>query len=49
MQFRVESFNAFNHPNLRIPVDLPDDSDVVRVTITADEGREWQFALKPIF
>ena len=49
MQFRVGSFNAFNHPNFQIPVDLPGDSDVGRVTGAANEGCEWQFALKRIF
>ncbi|HKQ90377.1 MAG TPA: hypothetical protein VJZ77_06830, partial [Blastocatellia bacterium] len=49
LQFRAESFNAFNRPNFQIPVNLLDDSDVGRVRITANEGREWQFALKLIF
>ncbi len=49
LQFRAESFNAFNHPNFQIPVNFLDDSDVARVRITANEGREWQFALKLIF
>jgi hypothetical protein len=49
LQFRAESFNAFNRPNFQIPVNFLDDSDVGRVTITANEGREWQFALKLIF
>ncbi len=49
LQFRAESFNAFNHPNFQIPVNFLDDSDVGRVRITANEGREWQFALKLIF
>jgi hypothetical protein len=49
LQFRAETFNAFNHPNFQIPVNFLDDSDVGRVRITANEGREWQFALKLIF
>jgi hypothetical protein len=50
LQFRGESFNAFNHPNFQIPmIERVDDSDVGRVRITANEGREWQFALKPLF
>ena len=28
---------------------LPDNTDVGRVRIMANEGREWQFALKLIF
>jgi hypothetical protein len=49
LQFRAESFNAFNHPNFQIPVNFLDDNDIARVRITANEGREWQFALKLIF
>ena len=49
LQLRAESFDAFNHPNFQIPVNFLDDSEVGRVTITANEWREWQFALKLIY
>jgi Carboxypeptidase regulatory-like domain len=49
LQFRVESFNAFNHPNFQIPVNLLDRSDAAQLTRTANEAREWQVALKLIF
>lgn len=49
LQFRAESFNGFNHPNFQVPVFLLDRSDVGRVTLTANEGREFQFALKLVF
>ncbi len=49
LQFRIESFNAFNHPNFQIPVNLLDRSDAGQLTRTANEGREWQVALKLIF
>ena len=49
LQFRAETFNAFNHPNFQIPVFLLDRTDAGRVNHTANEGREFQFALKLIF
>lgn len=61
IQFRAEAFNVFNHPNYQVPgFILPDDltltidqirasSTIGRVTATANEGRELQFALKLLF
>jgi hypothetical protein len=49
VQFRVESFNVFNTPNYQVPVFQLDTSNVGRVTQTATEGREFQFALKFFF
>jgi len=49
VQFRAESFNVLNHPNFQVPVFLLDRSDVGQFTATANEGREFQFALKLLF
>jgi hypothetical protein len=49
LQFRVESFNVFNHPNFQVPVFQLDASNVGQVYQTATEGREFQFALKLLF
>ena len=49
LQFRVEAFNIFNTPNYQVPVFQLDTSNVGRVSQTATEGREFQFALKLIF
>jgi hypothetical protein len=42
-------FNATNRPNFQVPVFLLDRTDVGRVTATANEGREFQFALRFYF
>ncbi len=49
LQLRAEAFNAFNHPNFLVPAFRLDNSNVGRVTQTANEGRELQFAAKIIF
>ena len=49
LQFRVETFNVFNTPNFQVPVFQLDLSNVGRVTQTATEGREFQFAVKLLF
>ena len=42
-------YNVFNHPNFQAPVFLLDRSNVGQVTATANEAREFQFALKWFF
>ena len=49
MQFRAEAFNVFNRANYQVPVFLLDRSDVATYTSTANEAREFQFALKLLF
>jgi hypothetical protein len=49
LQVRAEAFNVFNHANYQVPVFLLDRSDVGRVTATANETREWQFAVRVLF
>ena len=49
LQFRVETFNLFNTPNYQVPVFRLDNSNVGRVSQTATEGREFQFAVKLLF
>jgi hypothetical protein len=46
---RIEAFNVFNTANFQVPVFLLDRSDVATYTSTANEGREWQLALKLLF
>jgi len=49
IQIRAEAFNVMNHPNYQLPVFLLDRSDAGRVTATANQAREWQFAIRIIF
>jgi len=49
LQFRAEIFNVTNRSNFQVPVFLLDRTDVGRVTATANEGRELQFALRLYF
>ena len=48
VQFRVEFFNALNHPNLG-PPGLTIGDDAGEITTTATRQRQIQFALKYIF
>ena len=48
LQFRVEFFNAFNHPNLGAPgLGIGDDAGII--TDTSTRERQIQFALKFLF
>jgi Carboxypeptidase regulatory-like domain len=49
LQVRMEVFNLLNTANFQVPVFLLDRSDVGTYTSTANEAREWQFALKLMF
>ena len=49
LQFRAEAFNIFNTSNFQVPVFQLDASNVGRVTQTATEAREFQFAVKFLF
>lgn len=49
MQVRAEAFNVLNRANYQVPVFLLDRSDVATYTSTANEAREFQFALKLLF
>lgn len=49
LQARMEAFNLLNTANFQVPVFLLDRSDVGTYTATANEAREWQFALKLLF
>ena len=49
LQARAEVFNLFSTANFQVPVFLLDRSDVATYTSTANEAREWQFAVKLLF
>lgn len=49
LQLRAEAFNLLNHPNYQLPVFLLDQSNVGRVTATANNAREWQLAARLMF
>ncbi len=49
VQFRAESFNLMNHPNLGLPVTAIGNPRVGTITDTANPGRENQLALKLYF
>jgi hypothetical protein len=48
MQFRAETFNAWNHPNLTGPNTSPTSTAFGTIT-GQDQTRSWQFALKVEF
>jgi len=48
MQFRAETFNAWNHPNLSAPNTSPTSTAFGMIT-GQDQPRSWQFALKLTF
>jgi hypothetical protein len=45
-QFRAEVYNAWNHTNFNSPNTSPANSAFGRITGTAGDSRNWQFALK---
>ena len=45
-QFRAEAYNAWNHTNFNAPNTAPTNSAFGRITGTAGDARNWQFALK---
>jgi outer membrane receptor protein involved in Fe transport len=49
LQLRMEAFNLLDTANFQVPVFLLDRSDVGTYTSTANEAREWQFAVKLLF
>jgi outer membrane receptor protein involved in Fe transport len=49
LEFRVEMFNAFNHPIYGIPVREFSNSNFGRVTGTANRARQIQLSLKFLF
>jgi hypothetical protein len=49
LQFRVEVFNFFNHPNLRLPESYVDNPATFGRILAADPARQIQFGLKYVF
>jgi hypothetical protein len=49
LQFRSEFFNILNHANFGLPDTTVTDSSFGRITTTATDPREIQFALKLVF
>jgi hypothetical protein len=45
LEFRWETFNAFNHPNLANPNGTIDVSGAGQITATATQMRQMQFGL----
>ncbi|NOT48746.1 MAG: TonB-dependent receptor [Acidobacteria bacterium] len=49
LQLRWEVFNALNRPNFQVPQHILDASDAAQFRLTANEGREMQFAVRLTF
>ncbi len=49
LQLRWEAFNVFNRPNFLVPQHILDASDAAQFRLTANEGREMQFAVRLTF
>lgn len=49
IQFRIEAFNLFNHPNFQIPNYLLDQPNVAQYKTMANSNRVFQFALKLLY
>jgi hypothetical protein len=49
LQLRWEVFNLFNRPNFQVPQHILDASDAGEFRLTANEGREMQFAARIVF